>query len=100
MKHPLRDAARGKPCLVRTYSGKVHNHDPATVTLHHCRSKTLFGVGMGQKPNDIFGARACAICHDIIHHPNEHGMDPEQVLIDEYEGILRTQNELIKEGLM
>jgi len=94
----LKKEARGRPCMIRLTSYTVHNHDPATVTLHHCRSKRLFGVGMGQKPDDMFGCWACAICHDIVHHPNEHGQDPEMVMLEEYEAIFRTQNVLLKEG--
>jgi len=99
-KHPLREAARGRPCMIRIYAGHTHTHDPETVTLHHCTEKRLFGVGMGQKPPDIFGAWACAVCHDIVHNPRKHGLDRDMVLISEYQGILRTQNELVKEGLI
>ena len=97
-KIDLRKEARGRPCQIRLTAHEVHNHDQATVSLHHCRSKRLFKVGMGQKPPDIFGCWACAICHGIIHHPNEHGQDPEMILIEEYEAIFRTQNILYQEG--
>ena len=100
-KHPLRKAARGKPCMIRLWSYEIHSHDPATVTLHHIRNKRLFGgdVGLGQKPNDIFGVWACDKCHTILHNPPSD-RDADMLELEELQAMVRTQHQLIKEGLI
>ena len=82
--------------MARIYAGVPYSHDPETVVLHHCRKKSLFRMGTSQKPPDMFGAWVCAKCHEIIHNPGEIGSS--QIAIYEYEAILRTQYELLKEG--
>lgn len=87
----LRKAARGRPCMVRLPG--ICNHDPDTTVLAHVR---LIGVsGMGTKAHDALGTWACSDCH--YHCDNVR--DP-LVRIAFYEGVIRTQAQLIKEGLI
>ncbi len=87
----LRDYARDKPCLVRVPG--VCNNDPATTVLAHVR---LAGIsGMGMKAPDALGAWCCSACHAWAD--GKHGNTAK---VDFYEGVLRTQNQLIREGIL
>ncbi len=86
----LRKYAKGKPCMVRT--GQCNN-DPETTVLAHVR---LSGIsGMGMKAPDILGAWCCSTCHQFCD--TNIGIDYDVMF---YEGVLRTQNQLIKEGVL
>lgn len=90
----LRKEARGRECQVRIHG--ICNGNNETVVLAHLNSKRLFGVGVGQKVPDIFGAWACSGCHSAYDNLNPQ-MDPdiEAMFID---GVFRTQNILFNEG--
>jgi hypothetical protein len=71
----------------------ICNHDEATTVLAHVR---LIGIsGMGTKAPDLLGAWCCSDCH---YHA-DHVKDPD-VKLAFFEGVFRTQAQLIKEGLI
>lgn len=85
----LRDYARDKPCMVRIPG--VCNGDSATTVLAHLR---LTGIsGMGMKAPDLLGAWCCSDCHTYCDA--KHGEYSNAMF---YEGMARTQNQLIKDG--
>jgi len=71
------------------------SHDPATVVLAH-----LGGAGMGIKSPDIHGAFACSDCHDILDGRKPSGYTKEQLRLMHLDGVIRTQEIWLKEGLM
>lgn len=86
----LRKAARDRYCQVRIPG--VCNHNPETTVLAHVR---LAGVtGGGQKAPDILGAWACSACHQVT----EQEKDDDWIQRLFYEGVIRTQYQLIIEG--
>ena len=88
----LRKLAEGKPCQIRLIS--VCNRDDRTTVLAHVR---LAGVtGMGQKAPDILGAWSCSECHRIT----ETYKDDDQIQRAFLEGVVRTQYELLKQGIL
>lgn len=87
----LRKLARDRECQVRLPN--VCNRDPATTVLAHLR---LIGVsGLGIKANDLFGAWCCSSCHQWC---DTHHDDESKLLF--YQGIFRTQNALLREGIL
>ena len=88
----LRKLARGKPCQVRIPG--VCNHDPETTVLAH-----LNGGGMAMKHPDLLAAWCCSSCHSWIDgdYTNLHTMEQRDLF--HLEGIIRTQQELLKLGL-
>ena len=92
--HPLRDAARGRPCTIQIYG--ICNHNPETSVLCH-----LPGPGVGLKADDRHAAIGCSACHDVADRrvciPN---IDREEVRLLFTEAVIRTQKIWIKEGLM
>ncbi len=84
----LRKYAKGKPCMVRT---GFCNHDPETTVLAHVRISGISGMGL--KAPDLLGAWCCSDCHAHCDTRHEHEMQNAF-----YEGVLRTQNQLIKDG--
>ena len=97
----LRKLAKGKPCMVRIPS--VCNHNPETTVLAH-----LGGGGMGMKHPDLLGAWCCSDCHDVVdgRRSMPEGLIPNQEFFGDilrvsyfYDGIIRTQQELLKMGL-
>ncbi len=87
----LRKYAAGKPCQIRIPG--VCNGDPNTTVLCHLR---LAGItGTAQKSPDLLGAWGCSACHA----ETEGNADPA-VRLDFYEGIFRTQYQLIKAGII
>jgi hypothetical protein len=92
----LTKAARGRDCQVRVPD--VCNHNPETTVLAHYR---LAGTcGMGSKPNDFQGAWACSACHDYVdgRGGSRRAGDREQARQLHAEGVMRTQDILIREG--
>lgn len=71
------------------------NHNPETTVLAHYRLAGTCGVGM--KPNDLQGAWACSACHDEIDRRTRI-FENEFVRLAHAEGVIRTQDMLIKEG--
>lgn len=90
----LRKEARGRECQVRIMG--VCNFNPETTVLAHYRMAGLNGVGM--KPNDLFGAWACSACLDAIDGRVRTELSREELRLAHAEGILRTQQALIREG--
>jgi hypothetical protein len=88
----LTKEARGRECMVRL---PCCNHNPETTVLAHYRLAGTCGVGM--KPNDLQGAWACSACHDEIDRRTRI-FENEFVRLAHAEGVIRTQDILIKEG--
>jgi Protein of unknown function (DUF1364) len=86
----LRKLAAGRPCLVRL-PGCDGGGESGTTVLGHLR---LSGIsGMGLKSPNFLGAWICGPCHrraDTCHDT--------MTQLTFYEGIFRTQAQLIKEG--
>ena len=80
----LRKLARGRPCMVRIPG--VCDGGGETTVLAHYRLAGTCGVGM--KSPDLLGAWACAPCHAAA---GDRGQDLA-------EGVMRTINELVREG--
>lgn len=93
-------SARGQECQVRIPG--VCNGNPETTVLAH-----LNGAGMGMKHADIHGAYACSSCHDVIDGrriintgnglSKYAGYELKKMHL---EGVIRTQQIMIKEGLL
>lgn len=94
MKVNLRKEARGRECQVRIVG--VCNRCTDTVVLAHYRMGGLNGIG--QKPDDVFGAWACSACHDAIDSRVKTEYDREQLRLFHAEGVFRTQQILKNEG--
>jgi hypothetical protein len=93
----LRREAKGRECLVRIPS--VCNGNPETTVLAHLNNKALFGAGMGLKVPDMFGAWACSDCHDVCDgRKDTPSFTGNEIYEMHVEGVLRTQNQLLKEG--
>ncbi len=100
-KSKLRQEAKGRECQIRI--PHICNSDPETTVLCHPNSKSVFGAGIGSKPDDIFGAYGCSACHKIVdvdlrYHNGNRWVDEREVREMFYEGIFRTQNILLEEG--
>ena len=96
----LRQEAKGRECQIRIY--KVCNKNPETTVLAHLNERLVFGVGMGQKPPDIFGAWSCSSCHDALdfrtvvsHNGIKYTRSELEIMF--YQGLLRTQKILLDE---
>ncbi|MBG2842906.1 DUF1364 domain-containing protein [Proteus mirabilis] len=89
----LRKEARGRECQIRIPG--VCNGNSETVVLAHYRMSGICGTGI--KPNDIFGAWAYSACHDESDR-RTHYVDAEYAKQCHLEGVIRTQDILIKEG--
>jgi hypothetical protein len=91
----LRKLAEGKPCMIRIPG--ICNHDPATTVLAHIRMAGITGAGI--KAPDLLGAWACSDCHDECDR-RTGVINMLEARLYFYEGIIRTQNELIKMGVV
>ena len=89
----LRQYARGKPCMVRLPG--ICCGDAETTVLAHIRMAGI--TGMGQKAPDLLGAWACFKCHDYI---DGRAKRDRSVMLDHLEGVARTINQLIKDGII
>ena len=90
----IRDAARGRECQVRLPG--ICNHDSATVVLAHIRLNT----GAGRKESDLLGAFACEACHSEADRRTRNIASLDAVKVAFYEGVFRTQQILLDEGLV
>lgn len=88
----LRKEAKGRDCQVRL---PCCNHNSETVVLAHFRLIGTCGIGM--KPNDLQGAWACINCHSEIDRRTRN-YDLEYARLAHAEGVMRTQDILLKEG--
>ena len=94
----LTKAARGRDCQVRVPG--VCNGNPETTVLAHYR---LAGTsGMGCKPIDFQGAWACSACHDYVDGRRGSRRADDRLVARQLhaEGVMRTQDILIREGKM
>jgi hypothetical protein len=88
----LRKYAQGKPCMVRLPG--CDGGGETTVLAHYRCSST----GMGKKENDLIGAWACCHCHDLVDGRKPNKLTPRCFVKDMFlEGIIRTQQQLIRE---
>ena len=91
----LRKYAKGKPCMIRA-PGCSYN-DEETVLCHWRDSST----GAGQKEADLIGAWGCRHCHDLVDDRlRNNGYNYEQVRTWHLDGIIRTQQQLIRDGII
>ncbi len=92
----LKVEARGRDCQIRI--PHVCNRNRETVVLCHPNNKSVFGVGTGQKPDDMFGAYACSACHDVVDGRTLANWTDIQIRVWFDDGIFRTQQILLDEG--
>lgn len=71
------------------------NRDSATVVLAH-----LPGGGMGRKRHDLHAAWCCSSCHDVIDGRVPFPATRDVVQKWHLEGVIRTQEALIAEGVL
>lgn len=90
----LRNAAKGKPCMVRLPG--ICNGNPETTVLAHIRIAGTCGVGM--KPPDTQATYACSACHDAIDGRVQQGFDRDFLEHAALLGMVRTQYDLFKNG--
>lgn len=83
----LRKFAEGKPCMVRLPA--ICSGDPAETVLAHVRLSGISGAGL--KAPDLLGAWCCSRCHEVTERKK---MD-DRIQRYFYEGVMRTQNELL-----
>ena len=94
----LRKSARGRECQIRIPG--VCNGNPETVVLCH-----LPGGGMGRKHADFLAAFGCSACHDAVDGRRKvvlglRPWTPEERMVCFYEGVIRTQQIWLDEGLI
>ena len=71
------------------------NFNPETTVLAH-----INGAGMGLKHADIHGAYCCSACHDVIDGRVQTDHDPAYIRIWHLDGVIRTQDKMIKDGVL
>jgi hypothetical protein len=93
MQDKYTKSARGKECQIRIPG--VCNHRPATTVFCHLNG------GGGTKHLSIHGAYGCSDCHDLVDGRTQSdvydGMDIKWM---HYEGMVRTQKIMVKEGIL
>ena len=92
----IRKSARGQQCQIRLAG--ICNHNSETVVLAHYRMAGTCGMGM--KPSDIQAAYACSRCHDASDGRLKTDLSPDEIQTAFAEGVMRTQQILIKQGLL
>jgi hypothetical protein len=90
----LRKEAQGRDCMIRLPD--VCNRDKATTVLAHFRMVGFSGIGL--KAPDYMGAWACSSCHDACDRRDFMDLERDYVRLAHLEGVLRTQQQLVKEG--
>jgi hypothetical protein len=91
----LRKFAKGKPCQIRS---PVCNYNAETTVLAHVR---LIGIsGAGLKSPDLLGSWACSACHTLVDGQSSGSMKKEERDLLLLKGVMRTQAELIRLGLV
>ena len=85
----LREAARGQECQVRLPGCQF---DHGVILAHYRMAGTC---GMGYKPHDLQGAWACFACHQLVDSTRD-----ESVRLAFAEGVMRTQDELVRMRLV
>lgn len=92
----LRKLAKGRECQVRLEG--ICNRDSETTVLAHVRLSGISGIGM--KAPSLLGAWCCSACHDAIDRRAHLDLDRDYVRLAHYEGVIRTQAALIREGVV
>lgn len=90
----ITESARGQPCTIRL-DGCNGGPENETVVFAH-----LNGGGMGMKVLDIHGAYACHNCHDILDGRKKSDLSKEEILLYHLLGMKRTQEILVRKGLL
>ena len=109
LKFPKRffmDYARGKPCLIRIARQCGYQScagSETTVNAHF----TLKGYkAMGSKKAslpDVCGAHSCSVCHGLVDgaiKPLNKMISYEQIQLWHAEGVMRTLDLLVKNGVL
>jgi hypothetical protein len=86
-------SARGQDCQVRIIS--ICNFNPETTVLAH-----LSGGGVGAKRLNIHGAYCCSSCHDAIDGRMKTDYSSDELNLMHLEGVIRTQEIMINEGVL
>lgn len=89
----LRKSARGRECQIRIPG--VCNFDQQTTIPAH-----LNGGGMALKQDDLFLAFSCSACHDVVDGRVKTEFSPMEIRLWHYEGVHRTQQLWLDEGLL
>ena len=88
-------AARGRDCQVRLPGCP---NDTQTVVLAHYRLAGTCGVGI--KPNNLQGAWCCDYCHSQVDGRTKAGLTRDELRLYHAEGVFRTIDTLISEGVL
>lgn len=92
----LRKLAKGRECQVRLPG--ICNQDNETTVLAHYR---LIGVsGMGLRATDVCASYACSACHDAADFRMKTEHSDDYIRRCHLEGVMRTLNILVKEGVL
>ncbi len=92
----IRRSAKGKPCLLRIPL-VCQNRTETTI---HAHVRLAGSGGVGSKPVDYAGIRACFECHEWLDRRNR-GIDVEEFAdLFVLEGLLRTLAALEDEGVI
>jgi len=84
-------SAKGQECQIRS---PFCNHNPETVVLCH-----LNGAGIGEKMQNIHGAYGCSKCHDAVDG-RIRVLYPNELKLDHLQGVIRTQELMIRNGIL
>ena len=87
----LRKEARGRDCMVRI--PRICNFNSETTVGAH-----LGGGGMGAKKHDLHIAWCCSACHDALDGRVRTQFSKDELKLMHLDGVIRTQEALIKEG--
>lgn len=91
----LRKLARDRTCTIRVPGGCSPDE---TVVACHIRLSGISGIGI--KSPDIFCAYGCFRCHAICDGRMSSGFTAAQRRLMLLEGMMRTQQILINEGVL
>ena len=89
----LRKSAKNAPCQIRIPG--VCRNETETVCLCH-----INGAGWAMKSLDIHGAYGCQRCHDVVDGRLSTGWDSDLIKLWFLEGVIRTQELMVEEGLI
>ena len=84
-------SAKGQDCQIRS---PFCNHNSATVVFCH-----LNGAGIGEKMQNIHGAYGCSKCHDAVDGKISV-LYPTELKLDHLLGVIRTQELMIRNGVL
>jgi len=87
------DSAKDEDCQVRLVN--ICNFDERTTVFAH-----LGGAGWALKQPDFLGAYCCSSCHDVIDGRVKSSLTKDELKLDFYDAMVRTQLILIEKGLI